>query len=243
MLPTIHIGPVTVQTPGLVYLIGISIGLLLSETWSSRFQVKGSTLHDLIYSFFIAGILGARLSYVASAPRFFLQHPLAVVSLNPFLLDIKGGILIALFYAGIFAYRKDIFQWKTLDALTPLAAMVYISTGVSHLASGKAYGATTDLPWGITLWNATRHPTQVYEICIAVVTFGAIWYTVHHPLKGNGGTFALFLILTSTGYLITTAFLGDSRLLISGIRVEQWSAYLVLALSLWLFGKTMPKEG
>lgn len=243
MFPTIQVGPFTVQTPGFAYLIGISLGLSLSDKWSSRFQVEGSTLQDLIFRFFIAGILGARLTYVASAPRFFLQHPLSAVSLNPLLLDIKGGILIAVLFAGIFANRKGIFRWKTLDALTPLAAMIYISTGVSHLASGKAYGAPTGLPWGINLWNATRHPTQIYEICFAVVTFGAVWYAAHHPPKGSGGTFALFSILTSLGYLLTTAFLGDSRYLISGIRVEQLSAYLVLALSLWLFGKTIPKEG
>ncbi len=242
MFPTFQIGPLSLQTSGIIYLIGFGLGLSLCEKWSARFQVEGSKLSDLILTAAIIGLIGARLTVVASEPRFFFNAPFAAISLNPLLFDLTSGVVIAFFAAVLLAYRRGILAWKTLDAVTPLAAIGNISLGLSHLVSGKAYGAVTDAPWGIYLWNATRHPTQVYEIFLAVLAFGAVWYAIHHPLKGNGQTFALFLMVASIGHLINGAFLAPNRLIIAGARVEQLYAYLVLIFSLWLFGKTFPKE-
>jgi prolipoprotein diacylglyceryltransferase len=243
MFPTFPVGPLTIQASGMIYILGFGLGLSANENWSSRFQVDGNKLSSLILTSAIIGLLGARLTYAASAPHFFLTNPLALISLNPLLFDLTGGVVIALSSALVLAYRRGVFDLKTLDAVTPLAAMMNISLGVAHLATGAAYGTATDLAWGIYLWNATRHPTQIYEIFFALLTFGAVWYAIHHPLQGKGQTFALFLLLSSTGHLINTAFLDAGRMTFAGVRGAQIIAYLVLAFSLWMFGKTLPKEG
>jgi len=42
MLPILHIGPLAIQTPGLMILLGIGLGLSLAERQAEHFRVNGS---------------------------------------------------------------------------------------------------------------------------------------------------------------------------------------------------------
>jgi phosphatidylglycerol:prolipoprotein diacylglycerol transferase len=111
--------------------------------------------------------------------------------------------------------------------------MLAIGLGVSHLASGAAFGMETSLPWGIELWGATRHPTQVYEVGLALAILLILgWKVKNNPLK-DGALFFLFVALTAGAQLFVEGFRGDSTLLPSGIRIGQVLAWLVLAGGLW----------
>lgn len=242
MFPTLSIGKLSVQTPGLILLLGVWLGLTLSEHLASRYKVPGDVLYNLAFTAFLAGLLGARLSYIVSAPRIFLQNPLRLFSLNPLLLDLFGGLIIGLLAAMIYASNHDLLHWKTLDALTPLAAVFNLALGISHLASGKAYGLKTDLPWGMELWNATRHPTQIYEILAALMILGFVWYKGNPAVLTEGRTFAMFLTLSSASHLVIAGFRRSSEILLGGVRMEQAAAYLTLALSLWIWGKTLSQK-
>jgi phosphatidylglycerol:prolipoprotein diacylglycerol transferase len=118
-----------------------------------------------------------------------------------------------------------------LDALTPLFATLAIGLHLSHLAAGTAFGSPTTLPWGIELWNATRHPTQIYELIAALIIFGFIWFR-----KSNlpaGILFLNFIALTAGARLLLEAFRGDSTLVLGGLRIAQVIAWVVLAVALF----------
>ena len=111
--------------------------------------------------------------------------------------------------------------WPTLDALTPLLAVMAIALGLSHLASGAAFGATTQVPWGIELWGAKRHPSQVYEILAAVAILLILWPGKWGEQEPAGRYFLLFVTLSALAQLILEAFRGDSLLLPGGWRAAQ----------------------
>jgi prolipoprotein diacylglyceryltransferase len=109
--------------------------------------------------------------------------------------------------------------------------LLAIGLSLSHLASGTAFGRPTNLPWGIDLWNATRHPTQIYELLAALVIFGLLWFRKTNGLAGSD--LLLFAALTAGAHLFLEAFRGDSILIFDGLRLAQVVAWMVLAVSLF----------
>jgi len=132
-------------------------------------------LYNLVFVGLIAGVIGARLTYLITYPEAFSSSPLSLVSLNPGLLDPLGGLAVGTIAAIIYAQRVKLALWSVLDALTPLLAVMMIALGISHLASGVAFGAETQAPWAIELWGARRHPSQVYEILSATAILAVLW--------------------------------------------------------------------
>jgi len=247
MLPILQIGPFAVQTPGLALLLGIWLGLTLAERLAPRFGGNANEIYNLTFTALLAGIIGARLSYVLQYLDAFIASPLSLISLNPTLLDPIGGAVIGIFAAVIYGSRKKLPLWPTLDALTPLLAVAAIGVGVSHIASGDAFGMPTDLPWGVELWGLKRHPSQIYEVALASLILWAILpKKLGRGKRGSlvaGGCFWLFLSLSTGARLFLEGFRGDSLTLDNGIRIVQIIAWLVLAFSLWMLHKRQNVEG
>ncbi len=236
MLPILQIGPLAVQTPGLILLAGVWIGLSLAERYAGQFKANPAHLYNLAFNALIAGILGARLFYAARYPSAFLAAPLSLVSLNPGLLDPAGGLAAGLVTALVYGRRKGMGLWPTLDALTPALAAFMLALALANLASGNDFGAPTELPWGIELWGARRHPSQIYEALAAGLILWVVWPTRQRGEQAAGAMFLKFVALTSGARLFLEAFRGDSNILAAGIRAEQVAAWVVLAVALWLWG-------
>lgn len=233
MLPVLNIGPLAVQTPGLVILIGLWLGLSLAEKYAARRGVSPTLLYNLVFVGLISGVIGARLTYLARYPEAFASSPLSLLSLNPGLLDPSGGLAVGLIAALIYAQRKGMAFWPALDALTPLLMVMGVALGVSHLAAGSAFGAETQVPWAIELWGAQRHPSQVYEILAAGAILTFLWPGRWGEQAPAGRYFLFFLALSAAAQLFLEAFRGDSTLLAGGWRSAQIIAWLALAGSLW----------
>ena len=238
MFPTLQLGPLALQVPGLVLLAGLWLGLTLSERRAKRHGENPGYLYNLVFIALIAGVIGARLSYDITYPSAFAANPLSLLSINPGLFDPFAGILIGVSAAVIYLYRKQLPLWSTLDALTPLFAILAIAQGIAHFAAGSAFGSPTDLPWGIHLWGAIRHPTQIYEILLATITLLAVLLIDRFPLGQIPGlTFLSFIALSAASRLFIEAFRGDSTLIGSGFRSAQIISWLVLAACLALLGR------
>jgi phosphatidylglycerol:prolipoprotein diacylglycerol transferase len=234
MLPVIQIGPLALPAPGLAIIAGIWIGLTVSEHYARRFNVDPSHLYNLVFIALIAGIIGARLSYAVRFPAAFAASPLSLLSRDLNLLDPWGGIAVAGLAALVYGQRKGLDFWSTMDALTPGLAVLAVAWGVANLASGNAYGAPTQLPWGIQLWGAHRHPTQIYQILLALLILVVILPgTGFIRTKLSGSRFLIFVALSAGARLFLESFRGDSTLILGGIRLAQVLAWLVLAGSLW----------
>jgi len=236
MLPVLQIGPLAIQTPGLILLLALWFGLLLSEKLARIEQkVDPNSIYNLVFTSLISGIIGARLFYAAQSLDIFIQQPLSLFSLNTTMLDLMGGLVTAGICSLIFAQRQKLSLWPTLDALTPLFCVMAIAIGLAHFASGDAFGTPARLPWSVYLWGEYRHPTQLYETVLALIVAILVWPRYR---KGAfaGFRFLLFVVLIAIGRIFLETFRGDSTMIFGSLREAQIFAWAVLALALSLIG-------
>ncbi len=210
----------------ILLVVALWIGLTLSEKRAARHKVNGQALNNLVFYALMAFVAGGRILFAVAQLEAFAKSPFSLFALNPDLFDPLGGLAAAFITALVYGQRKGLALWPTLDTLTPFFATVMVGIGASHLASGDAFGKETSLPWGIELFGAVRHPSQVYETFAALVILGIVLRT--SPAR-DGATFLSFLAWTSGGRVFLEAFRGDSTLVFGGLRLGQIFAWIVLA--------------
>jgi prolipoprotein diacylglyceryltransferase len=121
-----------------------------------------------------------------------------------------------------------------------LFAVMMIGVGISHLSSGNAYGAETSMPWGVNLWSAERHPSQVYEIIASTLTLVVIWHDFSEN-KNPGLIFLKFAMITLIWFILIEGFRGASQTLLAGIRSGQIGAFVSLAIAFFFYEKRLSK--
>jgi prolipoprotein diacylglyceryltransferase len=220
MFPILQLGPLALQLPGLFLLAGAWVGSWLIDRAAPKQRISAGILNNLVFLSLLAGILGARLWYAVRYIDVYLSEPLSLFTLNPTTLAPMEGAATGLLFALIYGQRKELPLWPTLDALTPAFAAMSIAFGFAHLSSGDAFGAATDLPWGIELWGASRHPAQVYEIVAGVLILALVLRLGSERLV-PGVTFLGWLALIAGSRLFLEAFRGDSMIMLGSIRTAQ----------------------
>lgn len=215
----------------ILLLAALWVGLALSEKRVERHGISKDALNNIVYYSILGYIIGGRLLFVLGNLSAFTQSPLSVFSINIDLFDAVGALAAMVIVGFIYGQRQKLPLWSTLDALTPLFAVLAIGLSLSHLAAGTTFGSPTDVAWGINLWNATRHPTQVYELIASLLVFGLIWFRKADSPAGSG--FLLFAAWTAGSHLFIEAFRGDSTLIFGSLRLAQVIAWMVLAAALF----------
>ena len=240
MFPLLQIGPFTIPVDGLLLLAGLWLGLELAERAMRHtmpaYELRPDVLYTLVFIAIATGLLGARLVYVGRYLDSYLADPWAAFSLNANTLDGSGGLLIGLAAALAYGRWRRLPLRPALDTFAPGLAAFAVAVGLAHLASGDAFGAPTTLPWTIELWDAQRHPSQLYEIIAATGILIFVW-RLRRNRPFPGFLFLVWVALTSGARLFLEAFRGDSIIVAGSIRQAQLAALLIMLASLWLMGR------
>ena len=202
------------------------LGLALSEKRTERHGIPKETLNNLVFYCFLGYVIGGRVLFALDNLYAFRGNPLSIFSINLELFDTFGAFVTAIFVGFVYGQRQKLPIWSTFDALVPLFATLAIGLSLSHLAAGTAFGKSTNVPWGIELWNAKRQPTQIYELIASLLIFGFIWFRKTDSPAGSG--FLLFAALTAGARLFLEAFRGDSGLILGGLRLAQIISWIAL---------------
>ncbi len=242
MFPLLPIGPLNLSSGGLLLLIGLFIGSTLFERRArARLGTQlAEQAPDVILPVLIGAAIGGRLIYgllnwdlYASNPGLFLGLRIAEMA---WIGALPGGLLVGWLWC----------RWKGFDGLRLadaaafglLPAQVIASLGL--LLSGEAFGKPTSLPWGITLFGANRHPTQIYLALTALLGYGLlVWLARHKPRAGI--LFVAYVGFQGLTMLLLEPLRGDSLLLPYGIRAAQVLGLgLLLAVLAWLRMQALP---
>lgn len=210
----------------ILLIVAAWIGLTLAERRTVRHQVGKEDLNNITFYGLIAFVLGGRLSYILQNMSAFSKSPIGIISINPDLFDPPGGLAAALIILLVYAQRRQIPLWNALDALTPFFAVISIGMGLSRIASGDGFGIPTSLPWGIELWNANRHPTQIYETLASLLILILVWR--FKPIPHPGFLFLTFAALTALSQLFLQAFRANYSVFFERYRGEQVLAWIAL---------------
>jgi phosphatidylglycerol:prolipoprotein diacylglycerol transferase len=233
MFPVINLGPLSLPSPAFILILGYLAGSYLLDRKAKSFSIDPDLLDRALWIGTASAILGARLSYILSFPAAFKGNLASIISLNPALLDPAGGLAIGFAAVVIVVSHRKIGFWKFLDGLTPFLAALLPAYFLSRFASGSGFGLATDLPWGIFLWGALRHPVQLYLAAFATIPLAAILLYAPPKNMPSGSTFLLFSSASASYYLFLTAF-QEPGVLAAGFRIEQIVTWIILLVLLVL---------
>jgi len=230
-IPVIHIWRVAIQLPGMTLLFGFWASLWLAAREAKRAGLREEGVYTAGFYAAVAGLVGARLWYVAAHREAFAGDPLSIVALNLSTLDATGGLIVGVLMGAAYAWSRRLISARWLDALAPGVALLIAAVSLSNLFSGAAYGTPSTLPWSIMLWDTERHPTQIYEMMAALVTMVVLLIALRRQQKA-GNVALLFLALYAGQRVFLEAFRVESWLLPGGWRVAQVVGLIVLGVSL-----------
>jgi len=210
----------------ILLVIAAWLGLTLAERRSEQHGISKDDLNNITFYGMIAFIIGGRLTYILQNLEIFSKSPKSIISINPNLFDVFGALVVAFIVVFAYGQKKSLAAWNILDALTPLFAVIAIALGLSHLAAKTAFGIPTNLPWGIEMWNAIRHPTQLYDAAASSLILILVWR--FKPKSRPGAVFLIYAALTAFSQLILQAFYAAYIPVFNNIRQAQLIAWLIL---------------
>ena len=233
MIPAINIGPLVLPTAALIYILGAWLSLGLVERAAKWLKVDADKTYGVASTGLVAGLVGARLVFVAIYWRAFSDNLLSVVWPLNTGYNLWGGLVVGLGAAFFYGRYKQVDPGATLDALAPGMLLALISVSLADFLAGPGFGTLTRVPWAITQYSMRRHPVQIYEIITGLVALFIWWRTYKWRLLGG----QLFLIVTavySGGRLLVDAFRDNPWITSGGYHIVQIISLVAMVVSLYL---------
>lgn len=237
MFPTIPIGPLRLQTYGLVLLLAYLAGTWLAARQARRHGIDGDHIYNLSLYALLAGIVAARLGHVAMYFEVYRVDPLQVLSLSPGALLPPAGVLGAVGMALVYSVHHRLPAARTLDALAVGMALALAVASLGAFLAGRELGALSELPWAVELFGVRRHPAALYQALALLVLLGLLLWVERRAARPPGQIALLALF----GYAAIRLFLeplrAESMIVGDGWRLAQIAALAAVVLSGWLLGR------
>lgn len=263
----VHLGPLAVRWYGLMYVVGIMIGLWAIKGYTERKGVDQDMVYRVLWWCIAAGLIGGRLYFVIQQPDL-VQHYL----LQPWriLATWEGGMA---FFGAIFLVIATLFWRSHIERVNPLVlvdcGVLFASVGqifgrFGNIINGDIIGFPSTLPWSTVYvnpnsWaclnpntcNVPVQPAAAYEILCNIVLMAVLFYLASRVRRP--GILALVYLF---GYAITqflvffvrandiVSFLGLNW----GLKQAQWTSLVVfivmipisLLIMRWHFSRPVP---
>jgi phosphatidylglycerol:prolipoprotein diacylglycerol transferase len=238
MQPEIHLGPVTLQTFGIMFALGfIAAGGLVArrlEEWGK----PTDWAYELMLAALLGGLVGARADYIAenydSVKHDFLANLFSGSGLVWYGGAIGGAIAVALW-----AWRRGMLDATLLDlSAAPLALGYAIGRIGCQLSGDGDYGKAWDGPWAMSYPHGTKpidtpvHPTPIYE----TVAMGLVAYVLWR-LRDRfqaGILFSIYLVLAGTERFLVEFIRRNDHVFAGLTQAQLISLAMIAAGAAWL---------
>ncbi len=250
-----YIGPIALRWYGLMYVVGIVLGLWLIRGYTTRKGITEDVVYRMLWWSIVAGLIGGRLYFVIQQPNFvsfYLKQPQHILA------TWEGGMA---FFGAIFLVIPTIFWRSRVERINPLVAIdagvLFGAAGqifgrIGNIINGDIVGYNSTLPWA-TLYTNPRsffclgladptmcgnvstavQPAAAYEMLANIVLL-AIMFFLAYRLRRPGTLMLVYLF----GYVITqfSIFFVRDNLIVSflglnwGLKQAQWTSLVVFIL-------------
>jgi phosphatidylglycerol---prolipoprotein diacylglyceryl transferase len=191
MQPEIEIGPLTLQSFGLMLGIAFVVCALLSARYLEEIGKPRDWAWEFVFFAAVGGIVGARLWWVvenwSEAQEDLIGSLFTGAGLTFF-----GGALGGAIGVLAWSRHKGFWEGRTLDMGAPsLAAGYAIGRIGCQLAGDGDYGVAWDGPWAMAYPDGTVpttepvHPTPVYETIVMGIFAALLWRWRHRWRPGT----------------------------------------------------------
>ncbi len=238
MQPEIHLGPLTLQTFGLMLGLGFVVAGVFAAKRLKEVGRPPDYAYEMVFAALVGGIVGARLWSVLQdwdTARHDVVGSLFSGSGLVFYGGLLGGALCVLGWA----WWRGVLDLTTVDvAAVPLAAAYAIGRIGCQLAGDGDYGIPWNGPWAMSYPHGTVpttenvHPTPVYETLTMGLVAWFLWR--RRDSMRPGGLFALYLVLAGTERFLVE-FIRRNDKVAAGLTLAQLIALAMMAGgSIWL---------
>lgn len=256
-----RIGDFVITSFGLMMFFSFLTGAWLLGKQLQRYGMPSELAWDMLAWIALGGIAGAKLYYLALNPEDLQANFLRAVFSRGGLVwygGLIGGIL-----AYWLQLRKRKLPMATMfDATAPALAAAYAVGRLGCFLVGDDYGRYTDGPFGVVFPDggtppATAgylrslgdsipahipndaivpvHPTQLYEIGLALIMFAILWWLGTRRSLRTGQLFAVFLALYGVERFFIEFVRAKSDRFVLGLSTSQLAsiALVIVAGVIW----------
>ena len=248
--------PLVIRWYGLCIAFGLTLAVLFGGRKAYVWKIDIYKMIDILIYGTLAGVIGARLYYVAFEWDYYGAHPLEIFQIWNGGLAIYGGLIAGLLAALVVCIVEKVNILNLLD----LCGMSFlIGQGVGrwgNFANQEAFGVNTDLPWGM-FSEKTRaylqalvssgtelavdpdkpvHPTFLYESLWCLLGFALLYLYCQKLRRFSGQIFLLYGVWYGTERAVVEGLRTDS-LYIAGtnIRTSQLVSVALVAVCAVLY--------
>lgn len=238
------LGPITITTINVFLALAFLVSSFIFWKRGREEHYKEELLFDGFLLSGLAGVLAARIGYIALNAGDFglsLLRWLDVFSYPGFSGSI--GLAVMGMYLYRFAQRNKWDGFEILDFWAPAIALGLAVLHIGMFFDAGGYGLPTDLPWGVIFPGTfeSRHPVQLYFALFYVLLFAYLqWVEFHYRTfewyrsgKKTAQTGFLIAIAMSAAGIsqVVFSFLKENLVQLYGVGVDQ-----VVGLVLFLVG-------
>jgi phosphatidylglycerol:prolipoprotein diacylglycerol transferase len=238
MQPELDLGPLTLQTFGLMMGIAFVVAGVLASRFLQEIGKPADWAYEMVFAALIGGVVGARLWWIAenwSEAQDDLLGSLFSGSGLVWYGGAIGGAAAVLFWA----WRRNFFTLQMLDvASVPLAAGYAIGRIGCQLAGDGDYGIPWDGPWAMAYPNGTVptteevHPTPVYETLAMGLVAVLLWRWRRRWRPGT--LFGLYLVLAGLERFLVEFVRRNDEVLLGLTQPQVFSVVMMAAGTAWL---------
>lgn len=241
----LQIGPLALRWYGLMYVVGIVMGLWFIRRYTARKGITQDQVYRVLWWCVVAGLIGGRLYFVVQQPNFvsyYLAQPIHILA------TWEGGMA---FYGAIFlvvpvlfwrALRERINPLVMLDAGALFAACGQIFGRIGNLINGDILGYPSTLPWSTVYdhpssWACLNpstcgvpvQPAAAYELVLNILMIIGL-LLLARVYRRPGALMATYLF----GYAITqfVVFFERANIVVPlgpldwGLKQAQWTSLI-----------------
>lgn len=238
MQPELEIGPLTLQTFGIMFALGfIAAGALVAR----RLKEVGKPVdwaYEMIFAALIGGIVGARLDFVIQNYDSVSDDLLGNIFSGAGLVWFGGAVGGAIGVL-IWARFRRMLDLSLLDICAPGLAIGYAVGRIGCQLSGDGdYGIPWDGPWAMAYPDGTVptdvpvHPTPIYEtLAMGLVTY--VLWRLRFSFR-PGLLFALYLVLAGAERFLVEFIRRNDEVALGLTQAQLLSVAMILAGAAWL---------
>lgn len=254
-----RIGDFVVTTFGLMMVLSFFAGAFILGRMYERYGYPRDLAWDVLAWIALGGVIGAKAWYLGLHWQDVVADPAGQIFSRGGLVW-YGGLLGGVTAYWLQIRARGLPLAVMFDATAPALAVAYAVGRMGCFLVGDDYGGYTDGWYGIAFPKGsppstagylrsigetvpvqfadadvvTVHPTQLYEIALALVMFVVLW-KVGKPILQSGRLFALYMLLYGTERFLIEFVRAKGDRIMLGLSTSQAASLILVAAGAYLW--------
>lgn len=253
MYPEINLGPLTLQTFGLMFAFAFIVAGFICYKRFEELDKPGDWAYEMAFAALIGGLIGSKL-------YFLIDHSESIDGIGDVFsgtgLTWYGGLAGGAIAVALWAKWRNYLNLRLLDVAAPaLLAGQAVGRIGCQLSGDGDYGKPWDGPWAMgypdgtvpTPPGVTVHPTPIYETLALGLGAFVLWRLRNRFRPGI--LFALFMLWAGTARLLVEFLRTNTDVALGLTAAQLISVGLIIGGLAWIgyikgkFGTLAPVNG